>query len=209
MILNWTEHTISWYLDHINYWTIFGLMAVESSFIPFPSEIVIPPAAYKAAQGDMNIFLVILYGSAGALAGALFNYYLALYLGRKLVYTFCNTRLARLMLLKPEAVEKAEKYFNRYGKVSTLIGRLVPAIRQLISIPAGLAKMRLSDFVVFTLIGSSLWNIILALLGYFLYSRKEILESNYRLISYLLLAIGSLVLMYLIVRYKKDKKSQH
>ena len=133
--------TIAWYMGHINYWTVALLMAVESSFIPFPSEIIIPPAAWKAAQGELSINLLVLFSTAGALVGALFNYYIALFLGRKVLYRLADTQWAHMLLIKKENLEKAESYFNKYGKSSTLIGRLVPAIRQFISLPAGIAKM--------------------------------------------------------------------
>ena len=194
-----------WYLSHINYTTIMILMAVESSFIPFPSEIIIPPAAYKAALGELNIFLVILAGSVGAMAGALFNYYIALLLGRKLVYRLADTRLAAMMLIDKKGVEKAEAYFLNHGKSSTLIGRFVPAIRQLISLPAGLSRMKLADFIIYTAIGSTLWNIILSVLGYFLYSQKEILHKYYAEISYLFLALGVGFIIYLIYRGLRKK----
>ena len=153
------QKIIEWYMVHITYWTVFLLMAIESSFIPFPSEIVIPPAAYKAANGDMNIFLVVFAGTMGAIVGALFNYYFAKWLGKKLLLKFANTRLAHLMLIDQSAVEKSEKYFLKHGKTSTLIGRLVPGIRQLISLPAGLANMKMSDFLLYTTIGLSLIHI--------------------------------------------------
>jgi membrane protein DedA with SNARE-associated domain len=195
----------AWYMAHINYGTIILLMAVESSFIPFPSEIVIPPAAYKAAQGDLNIYLVILSGSVGAIIGALFNYILALSLGRMLIYKLADTRLAAMMMIDIKAVKKAEEYFIRHGKISTLIGRLVPAIRQLISLPAGLAKMNIRDFLLFTLIGSTLWNIILALLGYYLYSNQNILQRYYNEFSYLFLFLGIGFIIYLVYRGIRKK----
>lgn len=196
----------NWYMSHINYWTITIFMAIESSFIPFPSEIVIPPAAYKAAQGELNMFLVLLCGSIGALIGALFNYYIALYLGRKLVYKFANTRLANMLLIDQKGVEKAEVYFVKHGKSSTFIGRLIPGIRQLISIPAGLARMNLKDFVLFTVLGSTIWNIILAALGYFFYTQKELLDMYYKELSIALLVLGVLFVAYLI--YKGLKKNK-
>ncbi len=194
-----------WYLNHISYGTIMLLMAIESSFIPFPSEIVIPPAAYKAALGELNIYVVILSGTLGALIGALFNYFIALWLGRKIIYRLADTRLAAMMLIDKKGVEKAEIYFNDHGKSSTLIGRFVPAIRQLISLPAGLSRMNLADFIVYTLIGSTLWNIILALLGYFLYSQKDLLQKYYSEISWGFLVLGILFILYLVYRGLKKR----
>ncbi len=197
-------------MDHINYGTITLLMSIESSFIPFPSEIVVPPAAWKAAQGELNIGLVILFSTLGALIGALFNYYFALLIGRKLIYKFADTRLANLMLINPASVEKAEKYFVKHGNISTLIGRFVPAIRQLISLPAGLARMKMRDFLLYTLIGSASWNIILAALGYFLYSQKELLDKYYREISWGFIILAVLFVGYLsykAITYKKANKN--
>jgi membrane protein DedA with SNARE-associated domain len=194
---------IDWYLAHINYGTITLLMAIESSFIPFPSEVIIPPAAWKAAQGDLNVYLVVLFSSLGALIGALFNYYFAFFLGRAVVYRFAESKVGRLMLLSRKGVENAEAYFVRHGKTSTLIGRLVPAIRQLISLPAGLARMNLKDFILYTVAGSTLWNIILAALGYFLYTRKELLERYYTELSWLMIILGVGFVGYLIYKFLK------
>lgn len=155
-------------LSHLNYFWVTVLMAVESSFIPFPSEVIVPPAAYLAANGKMNIILVVLFATLGCDIGALVNYYLAKYLGRPVVYRFAASRLGKICLLSPEKVTKAEAYFVKNGATSTLIGRLIPGIRQLISIPAGLAGMPLGPFLIYTTIGGGIWNIILAILGYYL-----------------------------------------
>lgn len=155
-------------LHHLNYFWVTVLMAIESSFIPFPSEVVVPPAAYKAATGEMDLFLVILFATIGSDIGALVNYYLAKYLGRPIVYKFASSRLGRLCLLSPEKVEKAEGYFVKNGVTSTLVGRLVPGIRQLISIPAGLSGMPVGRFLLYTTIGAGAWNVVLALLGWFI-----------------------------------------
>ena len=155
-------------LHHLNYFWVMALMAIESSFIPFPSEVVVPPAAYKAATGEMDLFLVILFATIGSDIGALVNYCLAKYLGRPIVYKFAASRLGRLCLLSPEKVEKAEGYFVKNGVTSTLVGRLVPGIRQLISIPAGLSGMPVGRFLLYTTIGAGAWNVVLALLGWFI-----------------------------------------
>lgn len=189
-----------WYMAHVNYGTITALMAVESSFLPFPSEIVVPPAAWKAAHGELNIGFVFAASTAGALIGALFNYYFALIFGRKIIYKLAGTRWARLFLINTRSVEKAEAYFCKYGKSSTFIGRLVPAIRQLISLPAGLAKMNIRDFLLFTSLGSGLWNIILMALGYFLFTQKAILEQFYSLISYGCIGLAICFAGFLIVK---------
>jgi len=195
----------SWYMENMNYFTITLLMAIESSFVPFPSEIVVPPAAYKAAQGDLNIFLVILFSTLGALIGAVVNYYLALWIGRAAIYRFARTRLAHLLLIEPKSIEKAENYFIRNGNISTFIGRLIPAIRQLISIPAGLARMPMKYFLLYTTLGAMFWNIILALMGYFI--PKELVHKYYNEISYIMLGLGVIFVFYLIYKgfIKKNK----
>ena len=163
------EALIQFCLDHLNYWTVTMFMAIESSFIPFPSEAVVPPAAWKAAvTGDMNVFLVVVFATLGALVGAFINYYLAVWLGRPIVYKFANSRFGHMCLIDEAKVQKAEQFFDQHGVVSTLIGRLVPVVRQLISIPAGLARMSVARFVVYTSLGAGIWNVILAALGYYM-----------------------------------------
>ena len=158
-------------LDNLNYGTVTLFMAIESSFIPFPSEAVVPPAAWKAAvTGEMSVWLVVIFATIGALIGALFNYYLALWLGRPVVYKFANSRFGHMCLLDEEKVQTAEAYFDKHGAVSTFFGRLVPAVRQLISIPAGIARMGLARFIFFTTLGAGVWNTILAVLGYYMAS---------------------------------------
>ncbi|MBK8806472.1 MAG: DedA family protein [Bacteroidales bacterium] len=200
------QSVITWYMGHINYLTVFLLMVIESSFIPFPSEVVIPPAAFKAAQGELNIYLVVLFGTLGAIVGALFNYFFALYLGRKIVYKLANTKIAHLLLIKEASIEKSEKYFIKHGNSSTLIGRLVPGIRQLISIPAGIAKMKMTNFILYTFIGSAIWNIILCILGYVFYQKQDLLHQYYKYISVALLVLGVLFVVYLIYKGRKIKK---
>jgi len=194
-----------WYMANLNYFTIALLMAIESTFLPLPSEIVIPFAAYKAAQGDLNVFFVVFFGTVGALSGSLINYTLAYYLGRPLVYKFAGSKLGKLFLLSEEKVMHAEDYFIRNGKTSTFIGRLVPGVRHLISIPAGLAKMNLRDFMLFTFIGAGIWNIILAIIGYYLYAIRE---QIFPYIGHILLGVGVIFVVYLIIKArKKEKKS--
>ncbi len=158
-----------WFVDNASYWFVFIFMMIESSFIPFPSEVVVPPAAYLAAtRNDMNVFAIVLVATAGAICGALINYYLSLWVGRPLVYRFANSRYGHACLIDRAKVEKAEAYFDKHGAVSTFIGRLIPAVRQLISIPAGLARMNVGLFVIFTGLGALVWNVILAGLGWWL-----------------------------------------
>ena len=161
------EKLIGFCLKHLNYWTVAAFMAIESSFIPFPSEAVVPPAAWKAATtGDMNIILVVVFATLGAIIGALFNYYLALWLGRPIVYRFARSRFGHMCLIDEDKVMHAERYFEKHGAASTFFGRLVPTVRQLISIPAGLVRMKLGKFLFFTTLGAAIWNVVLAALGY-------------------------------------------
>jgi membrane protein DedA with SNARE-associated domain len=194
---------LDWYMANLNYFTIALLMVIESTFMPLPSELVIPFAAYKAAQGDLNIFLVIIFGTAGALCGALTNYTLSYFLGRPLVYKFAGSKLGRIFLLTKEKVARAEEYFNRNGKSSTFIGRLVPGVRHLISIPAGLAKMNLRDFMLYTFIGAGLWNIILAVIGYYVY---EIRDKIFPYLGDIMIVLGVGFAIYLVAKYWIQKK---
>lgn len=201
---------IAWYNDNLNYGSITLLMAIESSFIPFPSEVIIPPAAYKSLEEDsnLNIFLVVLFGTLGALIGALINYLLAMWLGRPIIYKFAESKLGRLCLLSKEKVENAENYFIKHGKASTFVGRLVPAVRQLISIPAGLAKMRLHIFLLFTFFGAGIWNIVLAFLGYLAKGQEDVIAKYSSELSYVLLGIGILFVAYLIYNGFKKKTNK-
>jgi len=193
------ETVFEWYIGHLNYFTIGFLMAIESSFVPFPSEIVIPFAAYKAAQGDLNILLVVVAGTIGALIGAMVNYAIGYYLGRPIIHKLADSKFGRLMLLSEEKVIHAEEYFVKNGRSSTLIGRLVPGIRQLISIPAGMAKMNLRDFLLFTAVGAGAWNIILAVI-------YEVRDQIYPHIGHIMLVLGVAFVVYLIVKARKNNK---
>lgn len=200
---------IAWCLSHLNYWVITLLMAIESSFIPFPSEIVVPPAAYQAAHGDKNVFLVIFFATLGALIGAVINYALAYYLGRPIIYKFANSRIGHMCLIDEHKVHVAEKYFDDHGAVGTIIGRLIPAVRQLISIPAGLARMQFSKFMLYTFIGAGLWNTILAAIGYSLASvvRPEELDATVAMyenpIKIAMVVLGIAIVAYLIWKGRK------
>lgn len=180
--------------QNMGYSGIVFLMAVESSFIPFPSEIVIPPAAYLAQQGKMNIFLVILAGTIGSIIGALVNYFLAYTLGRKIIYSLASHKLLKFFLINEKKISHTENYFLKYSGISTLFGRFVPAVRQLISLPAGFSKMNLKKFILYTSIGSGAWVTILAILGYAFGANQELLSKYYKEIS-----IASIVLVLLIV----------
>ena len=193
-----------WYMNNLSYLTITLLMAIESTFLPLPSEVVIPFAAYRAAQGDLNFWAVIFFGTLGALIGSLFNYFLARSLGRILIYKFADTKLANMFLVTKEKVLEAENYFIKNGKSSTFIGRLIPGIRHLISIPAGLARMKLKDFVLYTVLGAMLWNIILAVVGYFFHSYQE---QIFHYLTYILILIGAAFIGFLIYKTMKKKKA--
>ena len=195
-----TEQVVSWYMDHMNYGTVALLMAVESSFIPFPSEVVVPPAAYKAREkgSNMNVIGVVLAATLGALIGSIFNYFLALWLGRPVIYRLAESRLGRMCLLSKEKVVKAEYYFVKHGKASTFVGRLVTVVRQLISLPAGLARMHFGTFILYTTLGAGLWNIILAAVGYIAYGNADIINRYSRELSYVLAGLGVLFVGYLI-----------
>lgn len=201
---------IAWCLEHLNYWVITFLMAIESSFIPFPSEVVIPPAAYMAAEnGEMSLPIIVLCATVGACIGALVNYYLAYYLGRPIVYKFANSRFGHMCLIDQEKVQMAERYFDEHGAVGTFIGRLVPAVRQLISIPAGLARMKLSRFLLYTALGAGIWNTILAVIGYYLqsivpYDELDAQVTRYSTeLKYVMIALGLAVVAYLIYKGRK------
>ncbi len=191
-------------MSNLNYFTVGLLMVIESSFIPFPSEAIIPFAAYKAAQGELNIFGVVIAGTMGALAGAYVNYFLSKYLGRAIVYSLADSKAGRILLLSKEKVIKAENYFLKYGKSSTFIGRLVPAVRQVISIPAGLANMNLRDFTIYTIAGAGIWNTILAVIGFYIYDLRD---KIYPYLSHILIGIGLVFVIYLVAKSMLNKRS--
>lgn len=208
-----TAELFRWILDNLNYWVVTIFMAIESSFIPFPSEVVVPPAAWKSmADESMNIVLVVAFATLGADIGALINYYLAKWLGRPIVYRFAESRLGHICLIDRNKVEKAEQYFRDHGAASTFFGRLMPAVRQLISIPAGLSGMNVGKFLLFTSIGAGLWNTILALLGYLIYRFTDIkttedvylLSSKYsHELGYVILAVVAVVVAVIIYKARK------
>lgn len=206
-------------IDNVSYLylLVFLFMAIESSFIPFPSELVVPPAVYLALQDNisMNVYLIITLATLGALVGAYINYYLAVWIGRPLVYKFANSRFGHICLLDQTKVEKAEAYFDKHGVISTFIGRLIPGIRQLISIPAGLAHMNIVKFSVFTSLGALIWNVALAILGYILTTIPGIKTTDELLtninkynhyLTYAGLAIGVVCIVFIIWNIFKPKK---
>lgn len=204
---------VSWYDSNMNYMSITALMAIESSFIPFPSEVVVPPAAAISIQPNskLNIFLVVLFATLGAIIGALINYILSITLGRTIVYKFADSKLGKILMLSSEKIINAEKYFNEHGAVSTLIGRLIPGIRQLISIPAGLARMPIIPFILYTALGAGIWNSVLAIIGYAVGDNMELIYHYSHEIAYIILALLILIITYYIVKYliKKRRNKFH
>ena len=204
---------ISSLLSNLNYGTILFLMLLESTVVPVPSEFVVTPAAYHAASGQLDVWLVILFATIGADLGASINYVVAYYVGRPVIYRFANSRIGHMCLISEEKVANAEAYFDQHGAISTFVGRLIPAIRQLISIPAGLARMNLGKFLLFTTLGSGLWNMVLAFIGYYL-SKVPGIETQEQLlqkateysheIGYVILGVVILIVGFLI--YKGWKK---
>ena len=193
----------------MNYASITALMTVESSFIPFPSEVVIPPAVYVAgdpasslcATGTypVDVLLIVLFGTLGAMIGAIINYALSVWLGRPIIYKFADSRLGHLCLLSSEKVQKAEEYFRERGNISTFVGRFIPGIRQLISIPAGLSRMHFGAFLWWTFLGAFVWNCVLALLGYIAHGQMDLInEYSHELSVAILILLGAVVLYFII-----------
>lgn len=192
---------ISSLLGNLNYGTVFFLMMLESTVIPVPSELVVSPAAYHAAAGNLDIFLVILFATLGADLGATINYVAGYYLGRPIIYRFANSKWGKMCLLNQEKVEKSERYFDSHGKVATITGRLIPGIRHLISIPAGLAKMHYGNFILYTTIGAGVWNCILAALGWYLHTivpEDQLHDKIFEYGEYIKWAIIALVLIAIV-----------
>ena len=200
--MNW----ISTLLGNLNYPTIFLLMLLESTVVPVPSELVVSPAAYHAAGGHLDVFLVILFATLGADVGASINYVAGYFLGRPIIYKFANSRIGHLCLLNQEKVEKSEKYFYDHGVAATLTGRLIPGIRHLISIPAGLAKMPYWKFLLYTTIGAGVWHSILAALGWYLHSFVPEDQLNDQLMVYGdyikwgIIALVVLAIVYFVIK---------
>lgn len=210
--MNW----FSSLMGNLNYWTVFILMYVEGTVIPVPSELIVSPAAYHAAAGHLDVTLVIIFATLGAVLGSATNYVAAYYLGRPIVYKFANSKLGHLCLLNQEKIEKSEKYFNDHGVMATLTGRLLPGIRQVISVPAGLAKMTFWKFMLYTTIGAGIWNCVLAALGWYLHSivpeeqlNEKILEYNHHIKVVILSLFGMMVAYFIIRRFlNRHKKNK-
>lgn len=205
----------TWIFDNLNYWTVTLGMTLESSVIPFPSELVVTPAAYHAASGELNVFLVVLFATLGADIGAIINYVASYYLGRPIVYAFANSKFGHACMLNEEKVKKSEDYFNEHGVMATLTGRLVPVIRQLISVPAGLSKMNFFVFLGYTTLGAGVWNCVLAALGWWMHSfipENELVEAIGKYDHQLKIAIVgiiALVALYFIAKKFLFKKKDN
>lgn len=209
--MNW----FSSLMGNLNYWTVFLLMYIEGTVIPVPSELIVSPAAYHAAAGHLDVALVIIFATLGAVLGSATNYVAAYYLGRPIVYRFANSKLGHLCLLNQEKIEKSEKYFNDHGVIATLTGRLLPGIRQVISVPAGLAKMKFWKFILYTTIGAGIWNCVLAALGWYLHSivpeeqlNDKILEYNDH-IKVVILSLFGLMVAYFIIKHFLNKRKKN
>ena len=199
-------------LSNLNYGTILFLMLLESTVVPVPSEFVVTPAAYHAASGQLDVWLVILFATIGADLGASINYVVALYVGRPVIYKFANSRWGKMCLLNQEKVEKSERYFDEHGIVATLTGRLIPGIRHLISIPAGLARMNYWKFLLYTTIGAGCWHAILAALGWYLHAivpedqLNDKIEEYAEYIKLIIVALVIVVIGYFLVKSFLKKK---
>lgn len=209
--MNW----FSSLMGNLNYWTVFLLMYIEGTVIPVPSELIVSPAAYHAAAGHLDVALVIIFATLGAVLGSATNYVAAYYLGRPIVYRFANSKLGHLCLLNQEKIEKSEKYFNDHGVIATLTGRLLPGIRQVISVPAGLAKMKFWKFILYTTIGAGIWNCVLAALGWYLHSivpeeqlNDKILEYNDH-IKVVILSLFGLMVAYFVIKHFVNKRKKN
>ena len=206
-----------WYKDHMTYTTILILMAIESSIIPLPSEVVVPPAAYFALQdgSDLNIWMVMVMATVGATLGAIINYGVSMAIGRPILYGFADSKLGNMLMLNSSKLEYAENYFQKKGAISIFFGRLLPAVRHLISIPAGLARMNIFTFTGYTLVGAALWNVVLAAMGYLLYlavpdanslfDQLEHYNGYVKVVGYGLIVLAALYIYY---KYKKNKQNK-
>ena len=201
-------------LSNLNYGTILFLMLLESTVVPVPSEFVVTPAAYHAASGQLDVWLVILFATIGADIGASINYVVALYVGRPVIYKFANSKWGKMCLLNQEKVEKSERYFDDHGIVATLTGRLIPGIRHLISIPAGLARMNYWKFLLYTTIGAGCWHAILAALGWYLHTivpEEQLNDKISEYAEYIKLVIIALVITaitYFVIKTWMKKRKQ-
>ncbi len=193
--------TIVSYIGDMGYWGIFLLMFLESTFFPFPSEIIMIPAGYLAYQGEMNLYLVIFVGILGSLGGALLNYYLAMIFGRKFILKY-----GKYFFIKEKTLSKLDSFFVKHGEISTFTGRLIPGIRQLISLPAGLAQMNVAKFSFYTGIGAGIWVIVLVLVGYVVGSNEALISEYLKSATLIALVSVLLITIFYVVRNKRRKE---
>ncbi|MBP6497596.1 MAG: DedA family protein [Campylobacteraceae bacterium] len=198
-LIDWIVQTVG----SLGYVGIFCMMFLESSFFPFPSEVVMIPAGYLASKGEMNLWIAIVMGVLGSVAGALFNYYLAVKLGRRLLLKY-----GHYVFFTNETLEKVEDFFQKHGSFSTLSGRLIPVVRQYVSLPAGLARMNLWLFCLYTAIGAGIWVTILALLGYYFGQNEALLNENLHLVTLgVITLIVVATVIYIWMQAKRGQKS--
>ena len=193
-------NTIVSYIGDMGYWGIFLLMFLESTFFPFPSEIIMIPAGYLAFKGDMNIYMVVFMGILGSVSGALLNYYLAIHFGRAFILKY-----GKYFFIKEETLDKLESFFTKHGEISTFTGRLIPGIRQLISLPAGLARMNIVKFSFFTALGAGIWVVVLVVLGYVVGSNEELISQYLKSATLIALVSVIFIAVFYVVRYKRCK----
>ena len=194
-------NTIVSYIGDMGYWGIFLLMFLESTFFPFPSEIIMIPAGYLAYKGDMNLYMVVLMGIAGSVAGALLNYYVATYFGRAFILKY-----GKYIFIKEETLDKLESFFAKHGDISTFTGRLIPGIRQLISLPAGLARMNIAKFSFYTAIGAGIWVIVLVAVGYLVGSNEELISEYLKSATLIALISVVFITVFYVLRHKRRKE---
>ncbi len=188
-------------IGDMGYWGIFLLMFLESTFFPFPSEIIMIPAGYLAYQGEMNLYMVILVGILGSVAGALLNYYLAMHLGRKIIL-----RYGKYFFIKEDTLDKLDTFFAKHGEISTFTGRLIPGIRQLISLPAGLARMNMAKFSFYTAIGAGIWVVVLVMVGYLVGSNEELISEYLKSATLIALVGVVLIGIFYVVRQRRRRE---
>jgi membrane protein DedA with SNARE-associated domain len=205
-MLNFINNLINIF-SHLGYTGIVFLMALESSVVPVPSELVIPPAGILAARGEMNLPLVIIFGVAGSLIGAIICYWISWLLGRAVIMVLADHKYAKILHITPAKVEQAEKFFLKYGSISIFIGRLLPVVRHLISIPAGFSKMNFGKFVLYTFLGSAIWVSVLAVGGFYLGTQIELIAKNFKVVAEILMATAVLAgIVYWFYRTRKQTK---
>jgi len=194
-------------IGSLGYIGIFLLMGLESSFIPFPSEVILIPAGVLVSRGELSFVLVLIFAILGSLLGAFFNYYFAFYLGRNVINKLL-IKYGRFLFITEKSLKSSEEFFATHGEITTFIGRLIPIIRQLISIPAGFSKMNLGKFAFYTFIGSAIWSLILIILGFLFGTNQALIEQNLRLVTLLLIEFSLvIILIYIIIRKRIKKKS--